>query len=688
MKRTTLLSTLPVLTFALTLAPACSDDGAADDEVGATETQGTQTETQGTQTETGSESATESGSGDTGLEEPDPVVDWATLDCDSLVPDYCLYPFPNNVFTAADAQTPTGRRMALNTARLPSKNDNPVEAAPYNFSDGFSAGQAMLTYLPNASTTGLPTWADIDASLSADALTVILDAETGERVAHFAEIDVSMAGDPDGSLMIRPATRLDDDTRYIVAVRGVQNDDGELIPASEGFAALRDLQPSDDATVEDRRPLYADIFQRLGDAGVERDTLQIAWDFTTASTESNTAAVIHMRDDSLDLFEPGQGPSFMITDVDAQWHTEDIAYKIEGLLEVPLYLDDPGTSGHLVFGADGLPEQQGVAQVPFTVLIPLSALDEPAKLLQYGHGLLGSHTELETGHMRSFINENNYVLFGVDWIGMAAEDTLFIGAMLNNGTMHEFEAVADRLQQSMVNFVAATRMMKTSFADDMSFESYIDPSAAYYLGISQGGIFGGTFMAVSQDIERGCLGVPGQSYNLLLNRSVDFDQYFSLLQAGFVDSRDVQILLALTQMLWDRADPSSYSYKISTDTFPDTPAHQVLLRAAVGDHQVTTLGAHNMARAVGAKHLDTGIREVWGLEAVSGSNVGSTYVEYDFGLPMDPIQNIPQEACDDPHGKLRSLDAARSQLHTFFTTGEVVNTCDDQVCSFPDLGGC
>ena len=30
-------------------------------------------------------------------------------------------------------------------------------------------------------------------------------------------------------------------------------------------------------------------------------------------------------------------------------------------------------------------------------------------------------------------------------------------------------------------------------------------------------------MAISQDIERGCTGVPGQPYNLLLNRSVDFD---------------------------------------------------------------------------------------------------------------------------------------------------------------------
>src|SRR5690606_1436052 len=108
--------------------------------------------------------------------------------------------------------------------------------------------------------------------------------------------------------------------------------------------------------------------------------------------------------------------------------------------------------------------------------------------------------------------------------------------------MHRFEDVSDRLQQGLVNFVVATRMMKTSMADHPDYGSFIDPSAAHYLGISQGGIFGGTFMAISQDVERGCLGVYGQPYNILLNRSVDFDQYFALLQQGFSDSRDLQMI--------------------------------------------------------------------------------------------------------------------------------------------------
>jgi hypothetical protein len=113
-----------------------------------------------------------------------------------------------------------------------------------------------------------------------------------------------------------------------------------------------------------------------------------------------------------------------------------------------------------------------------------------------------------------------------------------------------------------------------------------------------------------------------------------------------------------------------------------------LITAAIGDHQVTTLGAHIMARAVGAPHLDTGIREIWGLEQVSDMNAGSTYVEYSFGLPEDPLENVPQTACDDPHGKLRQLPENREQRHVFFQTGVVENFCPNGVCSFPDLSGC
>ena len=231
------------------------------------------------------------------------------------------------------------------------------------------------------------------------------------------------------------------------------------------------------------------------------------------------------------------------------------------------------------------------------------------------------------------------------------------------------------------------RMMKNAFSKDATYGQYINPDERYYHGISQGGIAGGVYMALTQDVTRGALGVMGQPYNLLLNRSVDFDKFFAVLRVSWPDTRDQQLLLGYTQMLWDRVEPSGYTHMIGKAMLPDTPKHAVLMRAARGDHQVANAAAHVMARAIGASHVDTGIVDIYGLDKTSKVDGESGYVEYDFGLPEDPLCNIPQRACEDPHGKLRKLQEARVQLDQFFTTGVIENTCGGK-CEFADMSGC
>ena len=56
-------------------------------------------------------------------------------------------------------------------------------------------------------------------------------------------------------------------------------------------------------------------------------------------------------------------------------------------------------------------------------------------------------------------------------------------------------------------------------------------------------------------------------------------------------------------MLWDRTEPDGYAPYIPRTCCPGTPQHEVLLHVAIGDYQVTPLGAHIIARTVGAKNL-------------------------------------------------------------------------------------
>ena len=71
---------------------------------------------------------------------------------------------------------------------------------------------------------------------------------------------------------------------------------GKVIPPSPVFRALRDgkLLGSGSAaakwSVYARKELYQDIFQNLEQAGIERGSLQIAWDYTTA-TDANITPI-------------------------------------------------------------------------------------------------------------------------------------------------------------------------------------------------------------------------------------------------------------------------------------------------------------------------------------------------------------------------------------------------------------
>ena len=659
---------------------ACGDDAPpmqAGETSGSTTASSTSVDPSSTAADTTAADASSS-TGTPPLPEPDPEVDWPRLDCDALDPNYCAFPFPNNVFTVADDTTPTGRRVQFDPAASPVTDDGTVvDLSVLERSDGFSTSAALMAHLPGATVTGLPSPLDIGASLEADSPTILLDAETGERVPHFSELDMSHGDDDRRVFYIRPAVRLEEGTRYIAAIRNVVDEAGTPLPASDGFAALRDLRASDDETVEMRRPLYADIFARLGEAGVERDTLQLAWDFTTASRENITSTLVHIRDDALEVVGP-MGPSYTLDEV-VDDDSEEIMRRISGTMSVPLYLETASTGTGFVWGDDGMPEQNGFADFEFEVLIPYAAQTEPAVIVHVGHGLLGSLEQVRSGNYRRLANEYNFVLVATDWVGMATPDIANVAGFLSTGEVHRFQTVADRLQQGVVNAILSSRMVQGGLAQDpaldMGDHSAVDPSRVYYVGSSQGGIMGSVLMAASPDIQRGILDVPGQPYNLLLNRSVDFDIYLELLRGNFENPIDIQFELAIVQMMWDRSEPAGYTHLIRDGLLPGSPPKDVLFQVAIGDHQVSTLGAHIMARAANVPNLGPVNREIWGLEEAEGTVMGGAMIEYDFGN-SEPIENIPPMDGEDPHGRLRNLDASQATRGQFFVDGTIETHCD------------
>lgn len=647
-----------------------------------------------------------------------PEIPLLGSDCDPLVPTFCGLPFPSNVYLLDDASQPGGKSIHFGKTTLPDRKNDGARMPPEDFldHDGFSPVSSPMTHLPGATAAGLATPFDIARSLDADSPTVLIEADTGARIPHWVDIDAAGSDDQRRMLIVRPAARLKDGTRYLVAIRDVVDASSTPVPPSKVFSALRDgtelaADDPDAYTVTARRPLYEDLFTKLDAAGVAKEDLQIAWDFTTASRDDVTGDLIAMRD--LALADVGvEGPPFEIVAVEEFPTVADhplLRRRIEVKMTVPLYLTSAETSfspstplAFLNKGADGKLAKNGTMDLNVLILVPRSVEQNvPHGLLQNGHGLFGSKEEGRNGYFAKATDRDHYIGFAVDFFGFDSDAEGFAPSVLL-GREHGMRSFTERQLQGMVNQLLAMRMMMGRVAADGIVDqdgnvlldaAWIDPSLRAYRGDSQGGIMGATYMAVSTDVTRGLLGEPGQTYSLLLNRSLDWPTYENILKLGFGDDPlELQLILSLLQLHWDRVEPSGFAAFIEKDMLPNTPKHSVILSVARGDHQVTTFSAHALARSIGAGQLASDdpnqpfFTDIFGLPTLTAPQAEhSVLVEYDFGLAENPANNTPNAAGCDPHDRVRQLEPAFEQQDVFFRTGSIEWTCDG-ACNCDDTG--
>ncbi len=296
-------------------------------------------------------------------------------------------------------------------------------------------------------------------------------------------------------------------------------------------------------------------------------------------------------------------PAFKVTATTPN-SDDDVALRIDGTFTVPNYLTgdgSPGTRFHYDTADGAVPAddpdavptknpQHPTLQAPFVCIVSkaTAAGSEPAHLVEYGHGLLGDPHEIEAGNVRAFADEHNAVVCATAWAGMSEPDVPNAIAALNDISL--FPTVVDRLQQGVLNQIFLGRLMTRSGglsnlgqlrrADGSLM---IDTAHLDYDGNSQGGIMGLMLAAVSPDIERAVLGVPGMNYSLLLPRSKDWATYESVLKPAYPNDLDRTFIVSLLQMLWDRGEGAGYAQHVTKDPYEGTKAKPILMHVAFGD---------------------------------------------------------------------------------------------------------
>ncbi|MFM9036272.1 MAG: hypothetical protein ACKOJ9_01105 [Actinomycetota bacterium] len=618
----------------------------------------------------------------------------AAPSCDPIAPDLCLLPFPSDFYTVAD-DTPTGRRVAFPADGMPvNASGVAIDPTEWNRNDGFSPNSTLLASFTDLDGENLPTWTDLEASLAEDATVVLID-EAGQRIPLWAELDF---GD-DPLLIVHPAEVLADGGSYTVGLRGLVDSSGAAIEPSPAFVALRDALDTGLPAIEDRRDAMNEVFDSLASAGVERSELQLAWSFTVASTESLTSRILAVRDQTIDWLVENGG-KYTITQVTPR-SRDDVSVQVAGTFTSVNHMTSSGEPGerfnYASDGPDALPQPNGEIEVPFLCQVPIIAETEPDRALRpglYGHGLLGSEYEIDYGgDVRALGNEAGILFCSTQWAGMSEIDIGNAAETLTD--FSRFPTMADRMQQGIVNFIALGWMMQNGLLGDPAFAAVEVAGDLVYYGNSQGGIMGSALAAVSPDISRSVLGVPGINYGLLLARSVDFDTYEAIMEPSYPSRRERTLILSFVQMLWDRGEGGGYLNHISDDPLPGTREDKALLfHVALGDWQVTELSAYIAARTVGATiHTpvvgDGRSREVtpgWGLEPAVDGQTGSAIVIWDSGSDLIPLGPEPPSTGRDPHEDPRDDAVPRSQMRSFLIDGEFVDVCGGEPCRAEQTG--
>jgi hypothetical protein len=502
--------------------------------------------------------------------------------CDPLDGAQCLLPFPNDWFSKDDPTSTTGRRVDLTLPMMPRNAEGkPVEPQEWNRGDGFSAGAQILTFVPGMTSnddlvpSGLPPVTDLGMNSADNLGVVLLDEETGKRWPVWTEVDqyvdetgllpAGTVGSIQHDLMIHPAVNLADGHRYIVALRHLLTDDHKtLAQPSAAFKAYRDGTAP---TTDPRRTHMENVFATLAKAGVARDDLYLAWDFTTASTANVTGRLLAMRNDAFkqlgdtnltDGVVQGNSPAFTIDSVSDLTPSQDskVARRISGHFTVPCYIapscepptkcdkvsqgfvNDCPTPGQFALdptNPDAVPSQTPgqTYQANFICNVGRKAFSNEAtyagkmRPVEYGHGLFGGAGEVNSDPQRTMANDRAMLYCATDWTGMATADVVNAVAALSD--LSRFPWLTDRVQQGELNFLYLARLMVHSngFTSNAAFQwpdgtPFLDTREAFYDGNSQGGIYGGTVCAVSVDVRHCVLGVPGMDYSILLPRSSDY----------------------------------------------------------------------------------------------------------------------------------------------------------------------
>ena len=602
-------------------------------------------------------------------------------ECNALGSTGCVLPWPSAVYEREDGASPTGFRLDLPLGALPVNFDGiEIDPAHINARTGFSPmSQVLLTFPGGVDGSNLVSFDNIAASITDDSPTVIVDMSTGERVAHFAEVDVNEVDKPDEQVLyLRPAVRLKGNTRYAVAIRTSLRGKAGPLPSPAGFRAMRDGGSSGHARLDKVRARFPAMFTALETAGVPKTDLVVAFDFDTADDSALIADPLAARDAAMAVVGNADGVAYTIKSDMVNPET-GIARIIRLEYVTPQIADPTGKAG-FHRDANGKVTVNGTTTTTASIVVPACATAaNKAGIVIYGHGFFGGLDESTGGYIRAFAKTTCNVVVGGLWRGMSADDVADAVLALNDlNKMHGF---GERIWQGMVDFMTLAKLAKGKLARELLVDnatmSIVDPARTWYYGISQGHILGSTLFAYDPTLVRAVLGVGGANWGVMFERSNNWAAYSLPLKGAYDGVMNSIILQQVVEMGLELVDGATVAPQIRAGGVPGAaPNKQYLQQMSMGDCAVPNLASEYQARTLGFPLLGPTVKTPYGFTPTPGPIAGSAFVIMNESPePLPPTTNETFNYDNVAHENLRRRQASIDQIVHFTTTGEIASFC-------------
>jgi hypothetical protein len=289
-----------------------------------------------------------------------------------------------------------------------------------------------------------------------------------------------------------------------------------------------------------------------------------------------------------------------------------------------------------------------------------------------------------------------YVLMAMDWRGMSTYDLLLVVKILISKP-HQFESVRDNLIQgygckyALQHFARHSLLSVDWFKFPTSENSKLqnatptynnDIPASVFYGVSQGGILGAGYTALSGItglIDRSIIGSGGTPFALILTRSRDFLIYDQLLLINFYKNRHVRMLLALIQIAWDSVEGSGVLAPPLNELFPST-----LIQAGLGDSIVSAYSTEVLSRAYNASMLPKSPELILGVPTFSSPTSKNQSIKVilteliylnEFAL-ISPHNDFKSSLNNAIHACLRRDSAMVQEIILFIEYSNFTNPCE------------